>query len=549
MAKPLSAELIVETLIQGRQAERMAAQRDLERGAGTINRDLVRRLILEALGGRCAPLQAGRAEDDTYSGARCWLLGSLAYVPALESEPERTLHEFVQIDHEWSWWARYWALESLYLRKPADLEQVCRALVQNEPDVLPRSLASAILAEMGDQDRVREIKEILKDDSGTPEAEAARWGVLRALRFVYLPFTIEPTCRLVNDAARDNRFSDTTFDAIVALGSVQAGMREKNQAANALVNVIIHAREFQYWDVMRIRAIEALAKLRVPHTASLLLDEITDLNPSVVKAAALALEPVLGADVTASRILERLRKDEEVETKLPLYADALRFLEDAETAVNRLEAAMVSGAVESRDCARRLLSEMGGSYAIDKLTARAKGAERFLDVLDRTDERLREMFEETLQEGQRGFRIVVRMDVTLFITGLVLLGLAVLSGTQGENVFAVLTGSGGILSVLYGRFFARPRRQVEDSVTRLSTLKTIFLGYLRQLRQIDQAYARMMLEDEAPDAAKTGQFIRLVERVMAAALQQQGSHSAIHRIDSLPVDDGMAKPPTASRRN
>ena len=192
---------------------------------------------------------------------------------------------------------------------------------------------------------------------------------------------------------------------------------------------------------------------------------------------------------------------------------------------------MVSGPSESRDYARRLLSEMGGSYAVDKLTASARGAEHYLDVLDRADNRLREMFEGTLQEGQRGFRIVIKMDITLFLTGLVLLGLATLVALWDKALISMLTASGGILSVLYGRFFAKPRQQVEASVTHLSTLKTIFLGYLRQLHQIDQAYARRMLEDEPPDANEAEQFTVLVQKVMGKALEELGSCEALNRVD------------------
>jgi hypothetical protein len=528
----MSAEFVVKTLIQGRQAERMDAQRALERDDEGVNRDLARRLILDALNGPCTPLPVDRREDDTHAGARCWLLGSLAWVPADDKEPDSTLRRFSQVKNEWNWWARYWAVQALHLRKSADLQQFVRQhVVDTDDDVLPRSLGLAILAEAGDTKAIQEIKGTLEDDSGSADSEAALWGVLRALRFVYLPFAVNHVCRIVERAASKNIFSDTTFDAIVALGRIREGGKEASQAANALMNIIIHAREYEFWDVMRIRAIEALAKLRVPHTASLLLDEITDLNPSVVKAAAQALQPVLGAEMTATRILERLRQDEDPELRLPLYASALRFLEDRTAAVNRMETAMVSGPSESRDYARRLLSEMGGSYAVDKLTASARGAEHYLDVLDRADNRLREMFEETLQEGQRGFRIVIKMDITLFVTGLVLLGLAILAALRDEALISMLTASGGILSVLYGRFFAKPRQQVEASVTHLSTLKTIFLGYLRQLHQIDQAYARRMLEDEPPDANEAEQFTVLVQKVMGKALEELGSHESLNRVD------------------
>lgn len=531
----MSTEQAVATLVNGRQSERMAVQLELERDDGPLNRELARQLILTALAGPCAPLPGKRQEDDTFAGARCWLLGSLAFVNASPDglEPEQTLRRFVELDHEWNWWARYWALQALHLRRPADLLDVCKHIATDEHDVLPRSLSVAILAKAGDEPSIEEIKGIL-GHTKHPNRSAV-WGVLRALRFVYLPFAVHPVCEIVQLAAKHNRYSDETFDAIVALGKVDPSGKEAQAAVNALSAIIVHARQFQYWDVMRIRAIEALAQLRVAHTAALLLDEVTDLNPSVVKAAALALEPVLGAKVTVTRVLERLCRDEDADTSLPLYASALRFLEDDTAVVTQLAAAMGAGTPDSRDYARRLLGEVGGSSAIDLLTARAKGAERFVEVLNASDEKLQRTFEETLREGQSAFGVVLNMDIWLFRLGLGLLLLSVGVALIDESLIATMTASGGVLSALYGRFIAKPRQQIEASVTHLATLKTIFLGYLRQLHQVDQAYARRMLEDEAPDADTVAKFTDLVRGVMADALAQLGHHEAVQRLQRAPA--------------
>jgi HEAT repeat protein len=460
-------------------------------------------------------------------------------VPSAGNEPEHTLLSFVDEQYEWGAWPRYWALQALLRRNAPGIENVCRDKLVKDTDILPRSLAKTVLAAAGDQSCAQDLKRALSDNSGNQDAEANRWAVLRALRFVRLSFAVEPVAEIVNEAARKRTFSDVTFDAIVALGSLPHNAEEANAAANALINIITRSRQFQYWDVMRIRAIEALGKLRVDHTASLLLDEITDLNPSIVKEAVLALEQVLDAETMTARILECLAKDKERERTLHLYADALRFLTDDKPAVNKLESAMVSGPIETREYARRLLSEMGGSYAVDKLTAQAQGAERYLDVLNDSDKKLREMFEGTIEDGRRGFRIVTFMDVTLFLAGLIMLGLAIGVAVAGKEVTAVLTASGGILSVLYGRFFAKPREQIEASVTHLAALKAIFLGYLRQLHQIDQTYARRMLDEEAPDAAEAKAFTELVENAMDGALMQLGTHKEIRR--SRPTAEKIEK--------
>jgi hypothetical protein len=83
-----------------------------------------------------------------------------------------------------------------------------------------------------------------------------------------------------------------------------------------------------------------------------------------------------------------------------------------------------------------------------------------------------------------------------------------------------ITGGGGVLAVIYGRFIAQPRAQVEDSVQYLSGLKAVFLGYLRQLRQTDQAYTRRVLEDRPLDADETKGFNDLIEQTMERSVRR-----------------------------
>ncbi len=72
----------------------------------------------------------------------------------------------------------------------------------------------------------------------------------------------------------------------------------------------------------------------------------------------------------------------------------------------------------------------------------------------------------------------------------------------------------------------------------------VFLGYLRQLHQIDQTYARRMLDDKAPDAAEAKAFTTLVANVMDGALMQLGTHQGIRR--TLPAPEATVEPRKAA---
>src|SRR6185436_4660904 len=118
-------------------------------------------------------------------------------------------------------------------------------------------------------------------------------------------------------------------------------------------------------------------------------------------------------------------------------------------------------------------------------------------------------------------RIVIGMDLMLFLVGLGLMAISVVLALREnkplDSLSTVVTGGSGLLAVVYARFFARPRAQVEASVQYLSGLKAVFLG---QLRQTDQAYTRRVLEDEKIVPSEVEAYNAMIERTMRAALTQ-----------------------------
>lgn len=512
----VSPEWIAKALTSGRFAERLAAQRALDDQTLSFDRDATRdrllRLLREKYSPECELLEDARELSDV----RCWLLSSLGRLPADGDEPDKTLRSYLDLKKEPNSWARYWALTAILRRNPPDIRQLCEPMV-NDPEVLPRMLAVAILAKAGSSECRKVIEEALV--KGSKEADAKvdkiKWGALRAARFVYLPFAAKAICGYVEDPA----YSDVTYDAIGALGTIPPGSSHAENAGLVLSAFITRHRRYSFWDSMRIRAIEALASLRIQSTAPLLLEELTDFNPAVASAAAVALESTLGPATTVSRSLELLAKQGGQD--LPRFARGLREMRDQKAVVEELGVALVAQETVVRDYAQLLLSEIGGASAFEKLRSLTKSTERYLSILDSADEHLRELFEETVAEARTGFKIVIIMDVIVFFLGILLLGATAYLATQEDKPFTSwstwVTGAGGVLSIVYGKFVAQPRAQVEASVQFLSGLKAVFLGYLRQLRQTDQAYTRRILDDKPLTSEETKAFNQLIEQTMEKA--------------------------------
>jgi hypothetical protein len=74
-------------------------------------------------------------------------------------------------------------------------------------------------------------------------------------------------------------------------------------------------------------------------------------------------------------------------------------------------------------------------------------------------------------------------------------------------------------------------------------LKIVFLGYLRQLHQADQAYTRRLLEADTMSVEDVRQFSMVVERTMEEAVRQLATHRpppAIREHGAAPSPDAYA---------
>lgn len=523
------AEKVFQVLTRGRGVEKEAAQNRLTGQDPTIDREYLRRLILEALNEQ---FDVSKASSDPGSKAwvRCWLLSTLGRIADDDPSAADYVRRHTAISNEPNGWARYWALESLAVTKAPNLEALAKGIVSNDDDPLVKKLATAIIASTGDSAALKEIQE------GVNQRD---WASLRALRVVPLEEAVSGICEIVASP----EFSNATYDSIVALGAVPADWSNAEKAVTALITCIKECRRHPWWDAMRRKALSALHNLGSQEAVPVLVEELSDSNPSIVYEAAQALEGALGVRIATARIVEAASQTGE--EAVQQYANALRWM-DRDEVVEELESLMLSGSVDQQEPARALLSEVGGRAAFEKLRARANAMKQHLEVLKATEEDIRDLFDSSINEAQSGYKLATGMDITVFILGV---GFVILSGflvLQGRESLAALTGVGGALGILYNLFLASPRRRVQEAVEHLMSLKVIFLGYLRQLHQADQAYIRRFLEDPplTPDVVR--QYSDLVATTMRDAVLQV-RHDSTRSPKNLPGASGRAVLPDSGQ--
>lgn len=497
---------IFESLIQGREAERHAAATALADPA--LDRDALRLLIRRAVAGEYAPGQEREEEDQDILWTRSWLLNTLAKI-ADDEESARLVREHLDPGREPSYWVRYWILEGLIAAGVPDLADLARRAAANEEeDPLVRMLGRAILASRGDRQALSDIKRAIEDPS-----LHLQWATLRALRIVPLSATVPGICNIVEQGA----YSDETYDAVVALGRLPSRSAQAERAARALASFVATHNRSPLREGMRIKALQGLASLRAESAAPILIDSLSEESPALVREAALALRETLGHRTAAARVVEAASRSGP--DRIEGFAMALRWM-GRDTMAEELESLMISGPAEQQDTARRLLSEIGGAAAFQKLQARKTAIHQYVSELEKAEEKIRDLFEKAIAEAQRGFKGAVLMDFIVFFLGVALvLGSAVSALVEGSFETWAGVGGTGVLGILYSTLIGRPRQKIQEAVDHLMHLKIIFLGYLRQLHQADQAYTRRLLEADILSIQDVSHFSQVVERTMERAVQ------------------------------
>ena len=112
-------------------------------------------------------------------------------------------------------------------------------------------------------------------------ASGDKWYVLRALRVVPLPATVSAIWKMVEEGD----YSDPAYEAIMALGSVPSDWTHAPHSAQVLEAAILAMRGSPWKDSMRKGAIVGLGNLGAESATFLLLEELVDDNPAVVREA------------------------------------------------------------------------------------------------------------------------------------------------------------------------------------------------------------------------------------------------------------------------
>lgn len=469
---------------------------------------------------------AGRRVDDVEhpgSWTRSWQVSALVIVAA--DDPEALALMVLSTDRarEPNRWVRYWTLATACERKEHIAWVHERALALAEDggeDLQLRCLAWALLAERRDDREA--LAALLWCLGGAKEAAPtgrfahpspvdgvhALSAALRALRAVPLPQGFDAVQAVVDDAP----FASYTWDAVQVLARF-GGTSRAAEASHTLARfVVTNRRRREYYDMVGL-AVRAIGRLGIPQT-DLLMAELASASPGVAREAAVALELLLTTPRAVERVLDEAMSASDLDDKL---ATALRSMQRRQV-VDALAAALRCGQLTREDAARRLLVELGGSVAIDRLMVRHQDLESRRKVVAEFDDRQVQHIKWIAMGDGVATWISVGMWGIVFMVGvLAICGGLWLAFREGYDAFQslVLAGAGTVFTLLGKLGFQG--RMVEVAGARAAARLAVFNGYQRRLQQVDLVLAQRFIDGVQVSAADLRELSQLVSAAQTEA--------------------------------
>lgn len=473
-----------------------------------------------------------RVADEEHAGSwtRSWQVSALVIVAGEDGEARALMELSTDRAREPNRWVRYWTLAVASERPEQQAWALARASEMAQDtgeDALLRCLGWALLAhQRDDRESLAALSWCLhaaKDDfpagrfalTSPPEPVHAQSSALRALRVAPLPQLFDRVQEIVDAAP----FASYTWDAVSVLARF-GGTSRAAEASHTLARfVVTNRRKREYYDMVGL-AVRAIGRLGIPQT-DLLMAELDSASPGVAREAAVALEQLLTTPRAVERVLDEATTTGDRDDKL---ATALRCMQRT-SVVDTLAAALRCGQLKREDASRRLLVELGGSVAIDRLMVRHQDLESRRKVVAEFDDRQIQHVKLIATGDGVATWIGVGMWVVVFVVGVIAIVLGLmLSFRQGYDAFQtlVLTGAGTVFTLLGKVGFQG--RMVEVAGARAAARLAVFNGYQRRLQQVDLVLAQRFIDGVQVSAADLRELSALIS---AAQTEAQASLLAL----------------------
>jgi HEAT repeat protein len=383
---------------------------------------------------------------------------------------------------------RFWAVVRTAQLAPVDLNSRLGTVVRLEKDAQVVAVALRLLMEVAfDESYFQHWQKMAEAEDWYSRFAAAK--VLRMKYGLRSLSSLETRFLPVLKGRMDDRSEtlDVKFQAVLALGDFQ---QQWSAAIEALEDLLSNRPQ----DWLRRAAVDALVMLGKPETRDPLLQALLDTDAEIRVRSAVGLKKALGSAQAIDFIIERIMRDE---TPAPEYIDALRLI-DNKAAADALSNRLLNPDIAVSNKAQSLLTQLGGEGALRSLIAqRNKAVDAYAAILSDTDRRIMEQFNILMDEARVAFKTNLWLHRIIFGIGALLLiaslTVALINGLSTLQGWIGVGGSAGSLATLLLLFYRNPVQNIDQSVSQLVKVDVIFLGYIRQINQIDATFKQLFL--------------------------------------------------------
>jgi HEAT repeat protein len=412
-------------------------------------------------------------------------------------------------------YTRFFALVGLHKMaeslRPSDVEKIeglCDQIWQNETeDQLLRALAAAWLAAKKQNLPSQFLAERLAENDYSQVFSA-----LRALTEIAVVELAGPVMELMRTEVYEKW--EFRWHAIRA-----AGNYKNHPDVLYKLRKIVGEEPTNY---LRLEAVKSLGRLGDATARDSLLYALGDDDAEIRCQAAVAMAKIFPIEKAVLAIIQTALDPGTDPSLFTHLVEGLRRVDSQRTIATQILSNELTSENRARvEIAEKLLIDLGGWAAVQRLGQRRLTLNRLDELLSDSEIVAHDMFQSTIRQARFNFYFAMAVNMIIVLTGMILVGLAIRQlFVHPENLASwILPGATGVFGVLINLVFNNPRRNARDDLKTLMDVTVNFFGFLRKLNEIDATFKYLYLEDTDFNAEGMRETLKEIQRAVSESLQ------------------------------
>jgi HEAT repeat protein len=379
-------------------------------------------------------------------------------------------------------------------------------------DYLVQAEAAVLLALRGRADALKQIQAMIRL---ARQDFWIAWAACRALEEFPLREVLEDLLQL----ARSGFYLEHRARAVRALGTYRGD--------EIVVGEISRVARNDPDPYLRLIAVMSLGRLGNVGAKDALLKALFDEDAEIRVQATAVLSELLSPATAVREIVQRALSGETPKDSWEHLYDALRRIDVERIISVEILNKELGGEDRLRaEAAEEILLNLGGWAAMHRLSQRRSTLQTLDNILSESEQVVRSTFEETIKQARRNFYFAMSVNVLVVTIGLALITIAIVQLARDPSKLEswILPGGSGVLGIVINGWFNNPRKHAREDLRTLLNVNVIFLGFLRQLNQIDATFKHAYIEGLNFGADEMQLTVQQIDTTVERTLRMAAGH-------------------------